>query len=363
MACLNCCDDTACCIYSFFYPIPGVRYPLIKTVGVPSIGQCLPIPRGACANGFMVPDSPYVWQGTPKNINCDRAACNDPPCLCCCSGQCFEVPCDDLTACTSVGGVVVESCEGCEEYDESLRGACCSQECDGFHCRRMTECECLSGESAAGRRYTHFAGPGTECEEVSRCCIGGTVNQAIDTEEACTVAGGDWVTGHACDEYPCGSPPCNCFCDEEHPCPSECECVDGQCVPPPIDGECCGWVCDYVAEIIWPDIENPEDIPAIDTPDGWILMPGGVPGIGEYRKTIGEENCDNPDAVAAKVVELQAELDGLVAGQGGHSQVSLDPSISGQGCIPATEQECSDEFAGTWYETLGECFDNCNPLP
>ena len=138
----------------------------------------------------------------------------------------------------------------------------------------------------------------------------------------------------------------------------------GCCCGASPDGGCCGWVCDYVAEIIWPDIENPEDIPAIDTPDGWILMPGGVPGIGEYRKTInGEENCDDQDAVAAKVVELQAELDGLVAGQGGHSQVSLDPSISGQGCIPATEQECSDEFAGTWYETLEECFDNCNPLP
>ena len=132
-------------------------------------------------------------------------------------------------------------------------------------------------------------------------------------------------------------------------------------------GACCGWVCDYVAEIIWPDIENPEDIPAIDTPEGWILMPGGVPGVGQYRKVInGEENCNDPEVVAAKVTELQAELDAIVAGQGGFSQVSLDPDVSGQGCLPieVPEQTCSGTYAGVWYATIEECWDNCpNPFP
>lgn len=241
MACKNCCEDTACCIHSFFDPIPGVRYPLIKTVGVPTIGQCVNLPRGVCGNGFMVPDSPYVWQGTPKNINCERADCSPPPCLCCCEGQCFEVPCDDLTVCTAGGGTVVESCDNCEDYDESLRGACCSQECDGFHCRRMTECECLNGAESAGRRYVHFAGPGTECEVEERCCIDGSVNGEHSTQAACESAGGTWVTGHSCDQYPCGSPPCNCFCDGENPCPTGCTCVDGQCVPPTSE------TCNYLA--------------------------------------------------------------------------------------------------------------------
>lgn len=141
----------------------------------------------------------------------------------------------------------------------------------------------------------------------------------------------------------------------------ECCCEDG-----PL-GTCCGWICDYVAEIIWPDIENPEDVPAIDTPPGWILMPDGVPGIGQYRKTInGEENCNDPESVAAQVTSLQAELDAIVAGQGGFSQVSFDPDASGQGCLPVevTEQTCSGTYAGVWYATQQECFDNCpNPLP
>jgi len=245
MACKNCCEDTACCIHSFFYPIPGVRYPLIKTVGVPTIGQCVNLPRGVCGNGFMVPGSPYVWQGTPKDINCERADCSSPPCLCCCEGQCFEVPCDDLTGCAAGGGTVVESCDDCEDYDESLRGACCSQECDGFHCRRMTECECLKGAESAGRRYVHFAGPGTECEVEERCCIDGSVNGEHATQSACETAGGTWVTGHACDQHPCGSPTCNCFCDSENPCPAGCDCVDGQCVTPTSE------TCDYLSCVTW----------------------------------------------------------------------------------------------------------------
>ena len=169
-------------------------------------------------------------------------------------------------------------------------------------------------------------------------------------------------SGAAC----CCDDQCQGPCETSADCGSGCDCVDGECVEEEaVEGGCCGWICDYVAEIIWPEIENPEDIPAIDTPDGWILMPGGVPGIGEYRKTIkGVENCDDPELVAAKVAELQAELDALVAGQGGSSLVQLDPALSGQGCFAAFEQECLEDYAGTWYATQEECWENCpNPLP
>lgn len=150
---------------------------------------------------------------------------------------------------------------------------------------------------------------------------------------------------------------CHGPCESSEDCGPGCECVDGECVE--VQGGCCGWICDYVAEIIWPDIENPEEVPVIAPPEGWILN-----GPGFWTKTIkGVENCDDPDFVAATVAELQAELDALVAGLGGFSVVSLSPQTSGQGCIPATENECPD-YAGTWYATQEECLDNCpNPLP
>ena len=133
------------------------------------------------------------------------------------------------------------------------------------------------------------------------------------------------------------------------------------CVPPPPTyGVCCGWSCDYVGDIIWPDIENPEDVPEVDPPEGWILN-----GPGFWTKVIeGVENCDDPDVYAAIKAELEAELDAVVAPLGGFSVVSLYPDTSGQHCINATEQECADTFSGTWYESQEECWGNCpNPLP
>lgn len=135
-------------------------------------------------------------------------------------------------------------------------------------------------------------------------------------------------------------------------------CCDGGDAPL---GSCCGWICDYVADIIWPDIENPEDIPAYEPPEGWFA---GGPGF--LTKTInGVEDCDDPDFVEAKVAELQAELDAVVAPLGGFSVVSLNAETSGLGCLPVevTEQTCSDTYAGTWYATFEECLENCNPLP
>ena len=133
-----------------------------------------------------------------------------------------------------------------------------------------------------------------------------------------------------------------------------------ECCVPPTYGVCCGWSCDYVAEIIWPDIENPEDVPEVDPPEGWILN-----GPGFWTKVIeGVENCDDPDVYAAIKAELEAELDAVVAPLGGFSVVSLYPDTSGQHCINATEQECADTFSGTWYESQEECWGNCpNPLP
>lgn len=232
MAC-SCCDNAEdCCIHSATQPVADVNYPTYDLGSIPTVGDRVSVPAGACTHGFLVPGSDFVYRGTPRNNACP---CDpDPPCLCCSQGQCFAIPCTPAgeAACVSAGGAVVANCEGCDSYDESQYGACCSQECFGFHCRRMTASQCEQNARAAGRRFSNFAGPGTECQEVSRCCVDGVVNPAIVSSAACTAASGTWVTGHACDEYPCGPPVCNCCCDEENPCPTlACECVDGQCEP------------------------------------------------------------------------------------------------------------------------------------
>ena len=140
MACKVCCEDSACCIHSATPGSPGINYPVIGSVGIPVVGQCVSVPRGPCAHGFRVPGSSLVYRGTPKNIGCNRADCNGTPCYCCCQGQCFEIACGEAGAasCVEGGGTVVANCDSCGSYDKDLYGACCSQECDGFHCRRMT---------------------------------------------------------------------------------------------------------------------------------------------------------------------------------------------------------------------------------
>lgn len=168
-------------------------------------------------------------------------------------------------------------------------------------------------------------------------------------------------TGQACCCKKCEGP-----CDEENPCPEGCVCVDGQCVPP-TSGACCGWICDYLGDILWPedwyDPESPnyQNYLSIPPPEGWL---GGFDG--GWLKTInGVENCTDPDVYAAIVAELEAELNAYVVPLGGVvNQILLYPDSSGQGCFPAAEQECSGTFAGTWYESQEECLPNCpNPLP
>jgi hypothetical protein len=132
--------------------------------------------------------------------------------------------------------------------------------------------------------------------------------------------------------------------------------VDGECCP---GNACCYWSCDYIAEIIWPDIENPEDIPDISeamAAAGWVggffLPPNDVP---VWVKTIrGEENCDDPELAAQKSQELQAEIDGIVGGLGGFSIVILGTVVngffSGPGCMDcATQQACEETYLGTFH--------------
>jgi hypothetical protein len=133
-------------------------------------------------------------------------------------------------------------------------------------------------------------------------------------------------------------------------------------VPPPIDGVCCGWSCGFLGDILWPEDWTPEQIQAIPPPEGWLDF-----GFGLWRKVVeGVANCsDDPDVIAAIIAELEAELNAYVVPLGGVvNQILLDPDASGQGCLNATEQECSDTLAGTWYESQEECWGNCpNPLP
>lgn len=136
--------------------------------------------------------------------------------------------------------------------------------------------------------------------------------------------------------------------------------------PPPTYGVCCGWSCDFLGDILWPEDWYDEESPnyekylSIPPPEGWLA--GGY-----WRKVVeGVANCnDDPDVIAAIKAELEAELNAYVVPLGGVvNQILLDPDASGQGCLNATEQECSDTLAGTWYESQEECWGNCpNPLP
>ena len=121
-------------------------------------------------------------------------------------------------------------------------------------------------------------------------------------------------------------------------------------------GACCFWSCDYMVDIIWPDIENPEDVPDISNAmisAGWINLAG--PGFYSWRKIIIGENCFDPAVFAAKVQELQGEVDGIVGGQGGFSVVTVDSTASGPGCHDqwinggVTKQQCEEEYLGTFY--------------
>jgi hypothetical protein len=137
-------------------------------------------------------------------------------------------------------------------------------------------------------------------------------------------------------------------------------------------GACCGWACEYVAEIIWPEIEDPEDFPDISAAmiaAGWFFfgeVVGGGPR-GEWRKDIfGEENCEDPEAVAQKQQELEAEVDGIVNGLGGVVFVLLDPSTSSLFCFDnLTQQACEETYAGVFRPGVTCDEEPCeeNPLP
>jgi len=140
---------------------------------------------------------------------------------------------------------------------------------------------------------------------------------------------------------------CSGPCDTSGDCAPGCACVNGVCCPP---NACCFWSCDYVADIFWPEIENPEDIPDISeamTAAGWVLVGGW------WRKTIkGEENCNDPEVYGPKVLGLEAEIDGIVGELGGGFIVNIDgqPGISGPGCMDcATQQECEEVYLGTFH--------------
>ena len=110
---------------------------------------------------------------------------------------------------------------------------------------------------------------------------------------------------------------------------------------------CCYWSCDYIAELVWPEIENPEDIPDVSEAmiaAGWGLVDG------QWLKTIrGEENCDDPAVAAAKFQALEAEVNAIVGGQGGFSIVTAGFFL-GPGCMDcATQQECEEVYLGTFH--------------
>jgi hypothetical protein len=112
-----------------------------------------------------------------------------------------------------------------------------------------------------------------------------------------------------------------------------------------------------VASILWPGIEDPEDVPEIDPPEGWTPISGGI----WQKEIIGVENCDDPDDYTIQS-ELQAELNALLAGLGGDALVQLDSQLSGLVCSRSTLRECLG-YGGTWNETEYWCTEGCNPLP
>ena len=130
-------------------------------------------------------------------------------------------------------------------------------------------------------------------------------------------------------------------------------------------GSCCLWSCEYVADIIFPDIEDPEDIPDISAgmiAAGWFFRDG----VGYVKVITGEVDCDDPENVAEKNAELEAEVDAIVAGAGGVSDVNLIPEVSGFGCLDRlTQEECEETYSGTFRAGVRCDEDECeeNPLP
>ena len=180
---------------------------------------------------------------------------------------------------------------------------CCGCCCDGSTGSQTLEPSCEAPKV--------FHGKGTICDV---CCDLGEIREDIDSEEDCP---GTWVVNGRCTG----------------------------CTPPPC---CCYWSCDYVAELVWPDIENPEDIPDVGDAmiaAGWALV------FGMWRKTIkGEENCNDPGVAADKEQDLESEVDAIVADLGGYSSVDIDLGSSGPGCIDGvTQQGCEETYLGTFH--------------
>lgn len=153
----------------------------------------------------------------------------------------------------------------------------------------------------------------------------------------------------------CCNNKCSGPCETSGDCAPGCACVNGVCCPA---NACCYWSCDYIAELVWPEIENPEDIPDVSEAmiaAGWVggffLPPNDVP---VWVKTIrGEENCDDPEN-DQKIQQLQAEIDEIVGGLGGLSIVILgtvaNGFFSGPGCLDCvTQQECEETYLGTFH--------------
>jgi hypothetical protein len=165
-------------------------------------------------------------------------------------------------------------------------------------------------------------------------------------------------------EQECCCKKCQGPCDEENPCPEGCVCRNGVCVE--ATDSCCGWSCDYVADIEFPDIEDPEDIPDISAgmiAAGWVFRDG----VGYVKTITGEVDCDDPESVTVKAAQLEAEVDAIVEGDGGVCEdVALIPEVSGFGCLDGlTQEECEETYSGTFREGVRCDEEPCeeNPLP
>ena len=152
----------------------------------------------------------------------------------------------------------------------------------------------------------------------------------------------DCAPGCGCKDESCV--PCSGPCEASGDCAPGCACVNGVCCPA---NACCYWSCDYIAELVWPDIENPEDFP--DVSDAMIAAGWGLVD-GQWLKTIrGEENCDDLAVALAKFQALEAEVNAVVGEQGGVSIVS-GGFFRGPGCMDcATQQECEETYLGTFH--------------
>jgi hypothetical protein len=120
-----------------------------------------------------------------------------------------------------------------------------------------------------------------------------------------------------------------------------------------------------VAEISWPDIEDPDDIPDISAgmiAAGWVFLDG----VGYVKTITGEVDCDDPENAADKNQELEDEVDAIVAGDGGVSAVTLIPEFSGLFCADdITQEECEETYAGVFRPGVTCDEEPCeeNPLP